>query len=144
MKKEGEETTMMTEEQHKMLSKLFGPLELEVLKIIWQKDWQTVQEVLDQLPAHKHYAYTTIMTVMNRLHQKSVLSRKKKGKRYLYKARYQPEDLIRHFSSHTIQGILDDFGDIAIAQFVDAVGNAPDGLRKLKQLLNELEEGERK
>jgi len=54
-----------------------GQLELEVLKIVWDKKQCTVPEVAEVLAKQKGYARTTILTVMQRLHKKGLLRRKK-------------------------------------------------------------------
>lgn len=133
----------MCEPYNKVLPRILGPLELEVMKIIWSKNEATVQEVLIELNKQNNYAYTTIMTIMNRLDKKGILTRNKVGKGYLYKARYNQDELVQQTSSEKVEQILGNYGDIAIAQFVDAVGNNPDQLNKLKQLIQSLEKGEK-
>ncbi|MGE6720956.1 BlaI/MecI/CopY family transcriptional regulator [Peribacillus frigoritolerans] len=133
----------MSEPYNKLLPNILGPLELEVMKIIWSKKEATVQEVLVELNKQNNYAYTTIMTIMNRLDKKGILTRNKVGKGYLYKARYNQDELVQQTSSEKVEQILGNYGDIAIAQFVDAVGHNPDQLNKLKQLIHSLEKGEK-
>lgn len=133
----------MCEPYNKVLPNILGPLELEVMKIIWSKKEATVQEVLIELNKQNNYAYTTIMTIMNRLDKKGILTRNKVGKGYLYKARYNQDELVQQTSSEKVEQILGYYGDIAIAQFVDAVGHNPDQLNKLKQLIQSLEKGEK-
>lgn len=133
----------MRETHNELLPKILGPLELEVMKILWSKKEATVQEVLAELNKQNDYAYTTIMTIMNRLDKKGILTRDKVGKGYLYKARYNQDELVQQTSSEKIEQLLGNYGEIAIAQFVDAVGHNPDQLNKLKQLIQNLEKGEK-
>src|SRR5919107_854203 len=54
---------------------------------IWQ--WNrpvTVREVLEDLQEERSIAYTTVMTVMDNLHQKGWLRREQEGRAYLYEA----------------------------------------------------------
>ena len=44
----------------------------------------TVRQVLDDLTHDRKLAYTTVMTVMDNLHTKGVLTRKAEGRAYLY------------------------------------------------------------
>ncbi|CAK8583432.1 BlaI/MecI/CopY family transcriptional regulator (plasmid) [Priestia megaterium] len=132
----------MSENHNELLSNILGPLELEVMKVLWSKKEATVQEVLADLNKQNEYAYTTIMTIMNRLDKKRILTRNKVGKGYQYKARYNQDELVQHTSSKKVEQLLGNYGDVAIAQFVDAVGHNPDQLNKLKQLIQNLENGE--
>lgn len=54
---------------------------------VWQ--WNrpvTVREVLEDLRAERSIAYTTVMTVMDNLHQKGWLRRRQEGRAYRYAA----------------------------------------------------------
>lgn len=129
--------------ENKALLKILGPLELEVMKVIWSRKEGTVQHVLAELNNQNNYAYTTIMTIMNRLDKKGILSRSKLGKGYLYKPYYSPNELIQQNSSEQVEHLLHHYGDIAITQFVDAVGHNPDQLNKLKELIQKLEQDDK-
>jgi predicted transcriptional regulator len=63
----------------------FGDLEAAVMERLWS--WgepATVREVCDDLNRERRLAYTTVMTVMDNLHRKGVLSRESRGRAYVY------------------------------------------------------------
>ncbi|NCT39813.1 BlaI/MecI/CopY family transcriptional regulator [Bacillus sp. EB93] len=133
----------MSNYENTALLKILGPLELEVMKVIWTRKEGTVQQVLTELNKQHNYAYTTVMTIMNRLEKKGILTRSKLGKGYVYKPYYSPNELIQQNSSEQVEHLLQHYGDIAITQFVDAVGHNPDQLNKLKELIQRLEQDEK-
>lgn len=61
---------------------VLGDLEVKVLKKV--SDYSSPREVLERLKDEKNYAYTTIMTVLDKLYKKGYLKREKKGKTYYY------------------------------------------------------------
>jgi predicted transcriptional regulator len=61
-----------------------GQLELEVLKMVWDKPGSSVPQLTDALLERKDYARTTILTVVQRLHKKRFLSRKKQEGAFRY------------------------------------------------------------
>lgn len=61
-----------------------GPLEADIMQVIWQRQKVTVQDVFDALSKDRQIAYNTVMTVMTRLAQKGILKRQKDGRAYLY------------------------------------------------------------
>lgn len=62
-----------------------GPLEIRVLEQLAGGEARSVTEVQQLLQrAGEELAYTTVMTVLGRLHRKRAVSRRKDGKRYLY------------------------------------------------------------
>ncbi|MBB3128690.1 putative transcriptional regulator [Paenibacillus rhizosphaerae] len=132
----------MEENQIDILSKLLGPLELQVMCIVWEQSEAAVQDVLERLNQEKQYAYTTIMTIMSRLAEKGVLERVKVGRQHKYIPAFTVQEYVERMSSQAIQNVLDDFGDTAIAQFVGKISSNPSKMEQLKSLIERLENGE--
>jgi predicted transcriptional regulator len=118
----------------KDLSKVFGPLEAEVMQVVWKSDGPvSVREVLALLNRRRSppLAYTTVMTVMSRLASKGVLTREVDGRGYRYAAALPDEAAI------AVREVVRDFGEAAIAQFVDEARADPKLLRRLQKLLGD-------
>jgi len=60
------------------------PLELECLKSLWRLGEASVKQVQDDLAPAKPLAYTTVMTLLDRLVRKGGAARRKKGRMFLY------------------------------------------------------------
>ena len=64
----------------------FGQLEARVMECMWAGDSpRTVRDVHRELAAERSLAYTTIMTVMDKLHRKGWLEREALGRAYVYR-----------------------------------------------------------
>lgn len=61
-----------------------APLELDCMSRLWQLGEATVREIRDNLAATRPRAYTTILTIMDRLAHKGFVTRKKMGRAFLY------------------------------------------------------------
>ncbi len=109
------------------LKKLLGSLELEVMEYMWQTEEATVQQVRKAINHKRPIAYTTVMTVMGRLVGKGLLTRAREGKRYRYRAGRSKDEFLRQTSSNMVHTLVDDFGDLAIAQFLGEIGNVDTG-----------------
>jgi predicted transcriptional regulator len=59
-------------------------LELEVMKVLWRREAATVADVQEELKPARPLAYTTVMTVLDRLARKGAADRDKQGRGYLY------------------------------------------------------------
>ncbi len=70
------------------------PLELECMKALWTLGQATVEDIRGRLFPQRPLAYTTVMTVMDRLARKGAVEREKRGRAHLYRASV-PEALIR-------------------------------------------------
>ncbi len=83
-----------------------GPLENELLRLLWQRGDATVRELMDEGFAG---AYTTIMTTLDRLHTKGLLLREQEGRAF----RYRPAMTRAEFDGHHVRG--------AIAKLLDGI-----------------------
>lgn len=61
-------------------------LELECLKALWDEGELSVREVRDRLLPRRPLAYTTVLTVLDRLAQKGAVTRRKSGRAHRYQA----------------------------------------------------------
>lgn len=99
---------------------LFGDLEGEIMDILWKRGSGSVREVLLELSKKRACAYTTVMTVMSRLHEKGFLSRfANESGGYTYAPREKKERFLAAASRTLIQSIIKEFGPVAVAQFMD-------------------------
>ena len=70
-----------------------GPLEFECLEALWALGEGTVGDVQKEMRRGRALAYTTVMTVLDRLTKKGSLSRRKAGRKFLYQALISPESV---------------------------------------------------
>jgi predicted transcriptional regulator len=84
-----------------------GQLELEVLKIVWDKQGCSVLEVAEVLAKQKGYARTTILTVIQRLHKKGFLSRKKEGGVFHYYSTQKKTTVLGNLAKQFVQNIFE-------------------------------------
>jgi predicted transcriptional regulator len=125
------------------LERVLGELEASIMEAVWLADEASVQDVRDALgPEHN---YKTVMTVMSRLADKGILSRRRVSKAFLYSAVEDRQAFLDRVSERVVDGLVRDFGATAIAQFVDAVNEvSPEDLALLQQLVRQKVEGGQK
>ena len=113
-----------------------GQLESDVLAALWAADGpRTAREVREQLPGD--LAYTTVLTILSRLHEKGMLVRHREGRGYAY----EPS---RDEASHTAQrmhSLLTGGSDrqAVLARFVSELSEQDEHV--LQQLLSGQEDG---
>jgi BlaI family transcriptional regulator, penicillinase repressor len=81
------------------------PLELECLKILWKLGGGNVKDVRLALAGERDLAYTTVMTVLDRLTRKGGVERRKVGRSFLYSPVLSRENLRRM----AVRGVVDNF-----------------------------------
>lgn len=92
-----------------------SPGELEVLKVLWQGESNTVREVMERLHARgRRIAYTTVLTFLNRLEAKGYVKSDKAGLAYVYTPRHSREKITRK----RLRAVADQLFDGAVAPMV--------------------------
>lgn len=69
-----------------------APLELECLIALWPMGEGTVRDIHHALAASRPRAYTTVMTIMDRLEQKGIVARRKVGRAFCYQPLLSAEE----------------------------------------------------
>jgi BlaI family penicillinase repressor len=82
-----------------------APLELDCMNTLWPLGEATVREIRDRLAERRARAYTTIMTIMDRLARKGIVERRKSGRKYVYRARLSAEEA----RTHALEQVLENF-----------------------------------
>lgn len=90
---------------HEAFIASLGNLERETLAQVWRQKEVSVRQVSDSLD--QNLAYTTVMTTLDRLYKKGLLTRRKSGKSYLYAPRFSAEELERGLTTDVIGTLLD-------------------------------------
>ena len=72
-----------------------SPAETEILRLVWQLDKATVQDVCDRLPAKRKIAYATVQTLLRRLEKKGYLRHYEQGKAHVFFNAVKSEDVIK-------------------------------------------------
>ena len=93
----------------------------------------SVRAVLDELNRGRRppLAYTTVMTVMSRLAEKDVLRRTKDGRGYVYEA------AVGDVAGIAVRDVIRDFGESAVASFVEQARSDPKLLKRLERLMRQ-------
>ena len=102
------------------LRKILGDLELAVMESVWRRGQATVREVHEDLAAARGLAYTTVMTVMTRLAGKGLLEKRRDGAAFVYEAPLSADELLRSSVRDVLAGLLNDFAQPTMSEFVDA------------------------
>ncbi len=120
-----------------MKHKNLGELEKKVMDIMWDNDEISVRDVTSILQKKNDIAYTTIATILDRLHDKKLVTRSKTGKSYTYKAAVVKEDYISNMSASFLDTLFSSFGEHAVPHFIEGIEKLSHAKRK--KLLEELE-----
>lgn len=105
----------------------FGALEQAIMDALWDTDAQTVRSVWTVVSQRRSLAYTTVMTVMNRLTAQGHLRRRRdRGGAYVYSPSKCRATFATDAARLTVNDLIRRYGDAAIVQFLEVVDRIPE------------------
>jgi predicted transcriptional regulator len=118
------------------MTPLTGELQLQVMSAVWRLGSPTVEEVRTALPPRYRGAYNTVQTVLNRLVERGLLTRRKSGNAFLYRARLTEAQYLSRSISHTLAGASMDARQEALAQLIGGLKESE--ISDLRQLARDM------
>jgi predicted transcriptional regulator len=88
---------------------------------MWRLEDATVDDVRATLPRSRRAAYTTIQTVMNRLLDRGLLDRKRRGKAFVYRARYPESEFVARAMRERLAGASADARTPALLSLIEGL-----------------------
>src|SRR5437660_8201750 len=95
-----------------------GPLEIALMEILWTHGEGNVRDVIDRLG--RPLAYTTVMTTLDRLYKKGLLTRRKAERAFVYSAALTREEWEQKRAGDFVAGFLSP--ELLVSCLVEAVG----------------------
>jgi predicted transcriptional regulator len=119
-----------------------GDLERRVMDELWQANAaRSVREVHAALTQDRDLAYTTVMTVLDRLAKKGFVHRQSSGRAYLYAPVQSREDMVADVMHDALETVGSEGSDsdrtAALVAFVDRV--TPEEAETMRAALAKLE-----
>lgn len=121
---------------------VLGPLAAAIVREVTARGEASVADVVEGLRCtqRREHAYTTIMTVMGRLHEKGVLVRQRRGRRYVYRPDAPEAELIDRLSGLAVDRLVERYGSAALRHFAVKLADLdPETRRRLAALADESE-----
>jgi predicted transcriptional regulator len=100
---------------------LLGPLEQDVMDVVWRLGDATVRDVHDDLAARRAIAYTTVMTTMSRLATKGMLTRDTEGLAHRYRPLVSRDRYARSAVGDVLSWLLERYPEPAASYLADVV-----------------------
>jgi BlaI family penicillinase repressor len=109
------------------------PLELEIMKVLWETGPANVQTVQQHLG--RELAYTTVQTMLNVLHRKGKAKRTLKDRAYFYRPAVSRSQVIGHAVGDLIERMFGGSAESLVMSLVETRHLTPEKLSKLNKLL---------
>ncbi len=117
--------------------------EQEVLKALWEQGPGTVRQVRESLAGRgRPWAYTTVLTLLQRLHAKGWVQSDTGGAAHIFRAAASRDELLRDHLQSLADRYCEGESTPLVLALVQGQKLAPDEVVRLRRLLDELEGGD--
>lgn len=119
-----------------------GDLQVEIMKVLWTRSGSSVEGVRSALPASKRGAYNTVQTVLNRLTERGLVTRRKEGRMMVYEAAVTEADYVSGSLHQALDGASETARKTALLQLVEVL--SADERAELGELAREIDRRRRR
>jgi BlaI family penicillinase repressor len=111
--------------------------ELEIMKIIWQRDSVTVRDVYEELLKRRKIAYTTVMTTMGILEQKGHLRKSAAERAHVYTPTQPQGAVVRNMVHEFVQRVFNGSAKPLLVHLLEDPKISAEELDEIRAILKE-------
>lgn len=118
------------------------PLELEIMKVLWETGPAATQTVQERLAPERKLAYNTVQTMLNVLHRKGKVRRELAGRAYLYEPVVSRAQAARQALGDLVSRMFEGSAESLVLSLVETRQLTPEKLAELSALIEKSERSE--
>ena len=111
-------------------------LQLSILRVLWERGEATTQDVWEHLTRRRPLALTTVATLMSRLERKQVLTHRRDGRQYVYRATVTRAEVRRSKVKELTETLFSGDPAVLLHHLVRADDVDPEELRRIRKLVD--------
>jgi BlaI family penicillinase repressor len=111
--------------------------ELEIMKVVWERENATVRDVYEELLRHRKIAYTTVMTMMGILEQKGHLKKSSSQRAYVYRPAQPKGKVVGNMVQDFVKRVFDGSAQPLLVHLVENKEIDEEQLKEIESLLKE-------
>lgn len=112
-------------------------VELEILHVLWEHQPSTVREIVDVLNQSRPRAYTSILSMLNVMHEKGLVIREMRGRAHVYRAKRTREKtlggVVKDLLGRAFQGSTTSL----VTQLLEQSKPTPEELDEIRRTIEE-------
>jgi BlaI family penicillinase repressor len=111
--------------------------ELEIMKVVWERESATVRDVYEELLRHRKIAYTTVMTMMGILERKGHLKKSSNERAYVYRPAQPKGKVVGNMVQDFVKRVFDGSAQPLLVHLVENKEIDEEQLKEIESLLKE-------
>jgi BlaI family transcriptional regulator, penicillinase repressor len=118
--------------------------ELDILKVLWQREEATVREVYEELRLRLPLAQNTIQAFLRTMEEKGLVRHRLAGRTFIYQPVFRRQQTTQHMARQLLQRVFDGAIDQLVQSVLSLRKPSADELSRLEQLISETKTTKRK
>ena len=116
-------------------------MEMQVLSVLWDAGPLTARDVLERLPDRKDRAYTTVLSIMQVMEKKGLLTHSVDGRANVYKPAVTRNQVMKPFVRSLVQNVFGGSPARALQHLLEDQTVDADQLAAIRDLINKHDPG---
>jgi len=113
-----------------------GDLQLQILKILWERGEATVAQVLEGLTGTE-LAYTTVATMLRKMESRGLVMHRAEGRSFVYRPKVKSDDVSHRMANHLVDRLFEGSLFDAVNHLLTTREVSRDELEKIERLIAE-------
>lgn len=115
-------------------------LELQVLSVLWERGPSSARDVLEAMPDRKPRAYTTVLSVLQGMEKKGLITHTAQGPAHIFQARVRRREVLGPLMKDMITNVFSGRPGEAMIHLLQQGDLSSEELAEIRRLLNEQEQ----
>jgi BlaI family transcriptional regulator, penicillinase repressor len=113
-----------------------GDLQLQILKILWERGDATVTQVMENLTGTE-LAYTTVATMLRKMEGRGLVTHRAEGRSFIYRPKLKPAEVSHSMANHLVDRLFEGSLIDAVNHLLTTREVSRDELEKIERLIAE-------
>jgi BlaI family transcriptional regulator, penicillinase repressor len=114
-----------------------GPLQLQILKVLWEEGEATVAQVHQAVQRARSFAYTTIATMLRKMETRGLVEHRLEGRLFIYRAMVGEKAVSRSLASDLLDRVFEGSLSTLVNHLLTTREVSRDEISRLEHLLEE-------
>ncbi len=112
-------------------------LEMQVLGVLWDLGPATVRQILAALPDGKQRAYTTVLTVMQGMQRKGLVSATREGQTHVFQPAVERGQVVQPVLQTLMQNLFGGDPSRAVQALLDSTDVSDEEIKRIRRVIND-------
>ena len=115
-------------------------LELQILAILWEQGPLPIKAINDAMPDGKERAYTTVLTIVQSMEKKGLVTHTREGNRHIYRAKYSRKKVLHPYMSNLVTNLFGGNPASAMQFMLGSESLSENDIDQLRKMLDEMDD----